>query len=35
MTDVGQIERIGYFGAHCATHFGHVVPVVSVVIVPV
>jgi len=27
--------NIGYFGAHCATHFGHVVPVVSVVIVPV
>lgn len=25
----------GYFGRHCATHFGHVVPVVSVVIVPV
>jgi len=24
----------GYFGDHCATHFGDVVPVVSEVIVP-
>ena len=26
---------IGYFGRHCATHFGDIVPVVSEVIVPV
>ena len=29
------INSPGYFGRHCATHFGHIVPPVSVVIVPV
>jgi len=31
----GMPVNTGYFGDHCATHFGHVVPVVSVLIVPV
>ena len=30
-----DLVHSGYFGAHCATHFGHVVPPVSEVIVPV
>lgn len=29
-----RYKRAGYFGHHCATRFGHVVPVVSGVIVP-